>query len=58
MADLEKFKILKVFGRPVPFHDFMLFVVLSLFTGGSLKAGRRYSVHVRRTAREKREDNI
>ena len=28
--------------RPVPFHDFMLFVVLSLFMGGSPNAGRNY----------------
>ena len=29
-------------ARPVPFHDFMLFVVLSLFTGGSPNASRKY----------------
>ena len=43
--------------RPVPFHDFTLFVVLSLFTGGSPSAGRIYSAHVGGTGREKRDDN-
>ena len=43
--------------RPVSFHDFTLFVVRSLFTGGSPNAVRKYSA-LRRggTGREKRED--
>ena len=43
--------------RAVPFHDFILFVVLSLFTGYSPNTGRKYSACVGRTAREMREDN-
>ena len=43
--------------RPVPFHDFMLFVGHSLFMGGSPNAGRKYSACVGGTGREKREDN-
>ena len=43
--------------RPVSFDDFMLFVVLSLFTFGSLNTGRKYSTCVGGTRREKREDN-
>ena len=30
-----------VFTRPIPFHDFTLFVVLSVFTGGSPNVGRK-----------------
>ena len=44
----------------MPFHDFTLFVVLSLFTAGSTNAGRKYSAHaghVGGTNREKRKDN-
>ena len=44
-------------GRPDPFYDFTLFVVLSLFMGGSLHEGRRYSACVGGTIREKREAN-
>ena len=36
---------------------FTLFVVLSLFTGGSPNSGRKYSDCVAGTGREKREDN-
>ena len=43
--------------RPMPFHDFTLFVVLSPFTAGSSNAGREYSACVGGTLREKREDN-
>ena len=43
--------------RPVPFHDFTLFVILSLFTGGSPNEGRKYSPCGGWTGREKREDN-
>ena len=43
--------------RPVPFYDFTLFVVLSLFTGGSPNARRKYPARVGGTGREKREDN-
>ena len=39
-----------IMDRPVPFDDFMVFVVLSLFTGGSPKA-------LGGTCREMREDN-
>ena len=39
------------------FHDFTLFVVLPLLTGGSPNAGRQYSVCVGGTGRKKREDN-
>ena len=53
------FKFLKVtiekflwFSRPVPLHDFTLFVVLPLFTGGSPNADRNYFVHVGGTNRE------
>ena len=41
----------------MPFHDFALFVVLSLFTGGSPNSGRKYSDCVAGSGREKREDN-
>ena len=43
--------------RPVPFNDFKLFVVLSLLTGGSSNAGRKYASCVGRTGHEKKEDN-
>ena len=43
--------------RAVPFHDFTLFVVLSIFTGGSPNAGRILSANVGGTGRENREDN-
>ena len=46
-----------IMDRPVPFDDFMVFVVLSLFTGGSPNASRKYSACVGETGREKREDN-
>ena len=39
------------------FHDFTLFVVLSLFTGGSPNTGGKYFACVGGTGREKREDN-
>ena len=45
-------------GKPIPFHDFVLFVVLSLFTAGSLYKGRIFSTCVERTTREKREDKV
>ena len=32
--------------RPMPFHNLMLFVVLSLFSVGSTNAGRKYSASV------------
>ena len=41
----------------VPFHDFTLFVVFSLFKGGSPKASRKCFACVGRTGCEKREDN-
>ena len=44
-------------ARPVPFDDFMLFVVLSLFTCGSPNTGRKYSTCVGGARCEKREDN-
>ena len=44
-------------SRPMEFHDFMLFVALSLFTAGSLNAGRKYSACVGGIRREKREAN-
>ena len=43
--------------RLVLFHNFMLIVVHSLFTGGSPNAGRRHCAYVGRTVHEKREDN-
>ena len=43
--------------RPIPFYDFALFVVFSLFTAGSPIAGKIFSASVGRTTREKREDN-
>ena len=43
--------------RPIPFYDFVLFVILSLFTDGSPNTYRISSVCVGRTSREKREDN-
>ena len=44
--------------RPVPFHDFMLFVVLSLFTGGSPNIERQKdSAFFKGTSREKRGCN-
>ena len=46
-----------ILTRPVPFRDFTLFVVLSLFTGGSPNAERKYSACIGGTGREKREDN-
>ena len=42
---------------PIPFHDFTLFAVLSLFTYGSPNAGGKYSACVGETGREKREGN-
>ena len=47
----------KSLTRPVPFHDFTLFVVLPLFTGGSPNDSRKYSACVGRSNRKKREDN-
>ena len=41
-----------------PFHEFTLFVVLSLFTGGSPNADRKYSACVGGTCREKRGQQI
>ena len=43
--------------RSIPFYEFALLVVLSLFTGGSLNAGRNFFACVGRTTREKRKDN-
>ena len=44
--------------RPVPFHDFALFVVLSILMGGSPNAGRIYSLCIiGGTVREKIEAN-
>ena len=43
--------------RPIPFYDFVLYVVLSLFTGSSPNMGRISSACFGRTPREKREDN-
>ena len=42
--------------RPVPFHDFMLFVDPSLFTDASPNAGKKYSACFGGTGCEKRED--
>ena len=44
-------------SRPVLFYDFTLFVILTLFTNGSLNAGRKYSACVGKTGHEKGEDN-
>ena len=44
-------------SRPIPFYDFALFVVLSLFMAGSLITVRKFSASVGRTTREKTEDN-
>ena len=43
--------------RPMPFHDFTLFVVHCLFTAVSPNAGRKYSACVGGTDREKSEEN-
>ena len=43
--------------KQFPFHNFTLFVILSLFTGGSPNASRKYSACVGGTGREKIEDN-
>ena len=43
--------------RTVPFHNFMLFVVLSLFAVDYPNAGRKYSACIGGTGSEKREDN-
>ena len=44
--------------RPIPFYDFVLFVVLPLFTADSPNADRIFSACVERTTREKREDKV
>ena len=49
--------LLDLQSRTIPFYDFALFIVLSLFTAGSPKGGRIFSACVGRTTREKREDN-
>ena len=51
-------KRMYVQARPMPFHDFTLFVVLYLFPAGSPNAGKEYSACVGETRREKREDNL
>ena len=54
---MKNLNVLLVTVRPVPFYDLTLFVVLSLFTGGSPNSGRKYSDCVAGSGREKREDN-
>ena len=52
--------LLDLQSRTIPFYDFALFIVLSLFMAGSPKApkgGRIFSACVGRTTREKRKDN-
>ena len=41
--------------RPVPVHDFTLFVVLSFFTSGYSNADRKYSTYIWGTVHEKKE---
>ena len=55
--EYEIVKILKALIRFIPFDNFALFVVLSLFMDGSPITGRMSSACVGRTIREKRVDN-
>ena len=49
--------LLDLQSRTIPFYDFALFIVLSLFTAGSSNISRIFSASVGRTTREKREHN-